>query len=407
MKKVISGILVLALAIFLIAYVSCKSTPPRTQTFETASTSYSDSEVAPSSINVYIDASGSMKGYFSLQSDQRFIAAISNVNPAKMMWMDGKCTEIKGIPTNQFLTNNFSGGDSRFDKMLSEIITRDKLNKNDTTISLLFTDGIISASVAQTRVNPEFMKQTFIMFKNYIANEIKKTPGIAIAMFKLDGKYNGTYWNYQNKSVPSVDILDRPFYVIAMGKPAQIRSFVKNNKLGASLQASFGVYDKQENNVPGTTFVEKNPNQWSDGTKILKLTGSDVDFYLTLPKYVADLGADYVKKNLVIEFDGADVTEKLASLVSINSKNLTFGTWNVNDVSKPIIIPGEHQLDIKVKKTLPDGWNLLYSEDDKGVKNVISEQKKTFALEYLIKGIQEGLEPDDMVLFSSSIKFER
>ena len=400
MRKIL--IIVILIVVSIVAYRIYREIPSdeKTSDFNVSSMLYDMRTAEPAFVNAYIDASGSMKGYFSIQSDGRFITALSNANPQKTMWMDGKYTELKGIPTNQLLTNNFKGGDSRFDTMLSYIINRDTLYKSN-GVSLLFTDGILSASKSTTNTNPRFMLQSFNVLKNYIAKSIKGKD-VAVAVLNLESKYIGTYWNYQNNPINDVIVENRPFYVIAVGKPERIRYFMTNNQLGAKLTAEFGIYDTKVENKEGT-FAPLVPMDW-DGSK---LKGNKIEFCLTLPDYIADLGDAFVKKNIIIEFDGIDETERLNMCISVIGKNLRIENWVSNDVSKPILTPGEHTLTIKLKKTMQEEWRKLFCEDDEDIKVNNDKQKQTFALEYLLKGIQEGTEIDDVIIFSSTIKFSR
>ena len=113
MKKIIIAVALAVVAV--VAYKYITQPPRKPSKFEVSSVSYKMETEEPVFVNAYIDASGSMKGYFSKNSDGRFITALSNAAPQKTMWMDSKKTELQGIPTNQLLTNRFSGGDSRFD----------------------------------------------------------------------------------------------------------------------------------------------------------------------------------------------------------------------------------------------------------------------------------------------------
>lgn len=45
--------------------------------------------------------------------------------------------------------------------------------------------------------------------------------------------------------------------------------------------------------------------------------------------------------------------------------------------------------------------------DDKEIKTNLFEQEKTFALQYLIDGIKNGIEPNELIIFSSEIKFNK
>lgn len=403
MKKIL-----IAVAIVVVAVVGYKLIPephidPKTP--EVNCTYFDMTETEPEFVNAYIDASGSMKGYFSIQSDGRFISALSNADPDKTMWMDSKFTELKGIPTNQLLTGSFSGAESLFDQMFANIIKHDSLSKSN-GISLLFTDGILSTSAENTRQSPEWMTQTFTPLKNAIAESLRNQQ-LAAAVFQLDAKYIGTYWNYQNKPETGLEVKNRPFYVIALGASAQMRHFVANNRLGAKKVAAFGIYDKKITKNKSSKNLEglfgRNELDWNDTTFV----GNDFELKLSLPQTVAALGNEYNKKNIVVEFDGQDQTAKLGSCVSIMGENLRIENWNVNDIDKPLITPGEHTLTVKIKKALPEGWDKLYSENDLSIKTDVTEQGKTFALKYLLTGIQEGVDPEEVVIFSSSIKFNK
>lgn len=403
MKKILiaAAIAVVAVAV----YKYWPPVPPILKSPKVSCTYFDMTATEPEFVNAYIDASGSMKGYFSIQSDGRFISALSNADPDKTMWMDSKFTELKGIPTNQLLTGSFSGGESLFDQMFANIITHDSLSKSN-GISLLFTDGILSTSAANTRTSPEWMTQTFTPLKNEIAKSIRNKK-LAVAVFQLDAKYIGTYWNYQNKQETGLEVENRPFYVIALGNRAQMRHFVANNRLEAKKVAVFGIYD--------TTVTKNNSSESREGLfgcadknwEGATFVGNDFELKLSLPQTVVSLGDSYNKKNLIVEFDDQDQTAKLGPCVSIMGENLRIENWNVNDIDKPLITPGEHTLTVKIKKALPEGWDNLYSENDTLIKTDVTEQGKTFALKYLLTGIQEGVEPEEVVIFSSYIKFNK
>lgn len=402
MKKLFAFFIIVVVAIVVYKFIIPPPIPPKpTPQLQRSATIYNVNSVKPTFTNAYIDASGSMKGYFSNQADARFITALANARPDKTMWMNPDFTELVGIPTNTLLTHRFRGGDSRFDKMLGKIIKNDSLQKSG-GISLLFTDGILSASVNETNRNPEYMHDSYQYFINYIADTIRKNE-MAIAMYKLESKYYGTYWDYQNKSVPNVAIADRPFYVIAIGKPAQIRHFIANNKLRAKVSIIFGDYGKDETDTAKYIFYPAVDNDWNNADFI----GKELELNLTLPDYIANKGKDSLKQNLTIEFDQKDVTSQLISCCLIQGSNLKITKWSKEDLSKPMLTYGSHELTIKVKeKNSLEDWKKLSCDDDKNIKTNLDEQQRTFFLEHLLKGLQEGTqEPDEQVIFSSTIKF--
>lgn len=394
MKKIIIFGVVVVLAIVIYNIFEGDEEEEWFHYIERTATIYDVSATDPVFVNAYIDASGSMKGYFSNASDARFITALANAKPNKTMWMNSELTELKGIPTNQLLTHNFRGGDSQFDKMLGKIIKNDSLQKSG-GISLLFTDGILSASTKETNKNPEYIRDSHQYFINYIADVVRKED-MAVAVYQLKSKYNGTYWNYQNNPVPNVVIEDRPFYVIAIAKPAQLRHFIANEKLGEKLSIAFGNYETSSDDTTKNVFYPAITN-----------IGKELELNLTLPDYIANLGNDYLTKNLTIELDNKDITSKLKPCWSIQGSHFRISKWLIDDLNLPMLTFGSHELTIKVKKenTLSK-WKDLSSEDDKNIKTSLNEQGKTFYLQHLLKGLKEGTEePDSKLIFSSTIKF--
>lgn len=380
---------------------------PQKEIKNATSTTYDNALQNPTFINAYIDASGSMKGYFSKNSDGRFITAISNANPSKLMWMDNKFTELKGIPTNQLLTGNFSGGDSDFSTMFDRIISRDDLC-NSNGVSLLFTDGIISASAKDTEENREYVRQSIDAFKNAITRTLEKKEGISVAILMLKSKYNGTYWDYRNFRVPNLTVEDRPFYIIAIGKPACIRYFMKNNSINATLAEAFGIYNANKVDEKGTLFVPTRYTDWKGN----KFVGQELGLNLQLPEYIAELGKEYILGNMVVEYNGKNITDILQkdtinNPLKINGKSLTINNWKTMDPKMPLIKAGENTLKIIIKKAKNANWENYYSMDDKGIKTALFEKGKTFALQYLIEGIKNGVEPDEVIIFSSEIKFNK
>lgn len=393
------------LSILALVFVGCGggNTGEKKQTkVEGTSVSYEMTEAEPAFTNAYIDISTSMRGYFSRQSDERFITAISNANPDKLMWMDNKFTEIKGNPTNQLLTGAFQGGDSHFHTMLEKIITRDSLSVSN-GLSLLFTDGIISASNAETRNNPEYTRQSLPYFKNQISKTIPRGSNVAVAIFLLESKYNGTYYDYSNNPLTNIAIDNRPFYIIAVGKSESIRYFMQNNKLNSNLSEAFGIYDIAKNNIQGTTFLPTFPAHWNNN----KLIDKSLDINLQLPDYIAKMGKDYILSNIVLEFNGKDVTNALKGVLHINGKSLKIEKWQAMDTKLPLITPGENTLKLSIKKAANIAWEMYYTENDKGIRDDSLEQGKTFALKYLIDGIKNAVEPDEVNIFVSEFKFNK
>lgn len=363
----------------------------------------------PEKVKAYIDASGSMRGYFSKGSDGRFISAISNSKADETVWMDDQFTPIKGSLNTAVQDGTFQGADSRFDMMIQRI--REDLELDSiANLGLLFTDGIISSSVAQTQKDPKHTIKSFTELKNAITEELKNR-GLAVSLFRLESKFDGHYWNYQNQDAGNVVIQNRPFYVIAIGSPEVVRYFNTNNKLNAEFE-SWGLFNdvnkKKENKYVLTPY---NASDW----KGREFKGKkDIKFSLPLPKYVCDLGWDYIKKNTIVELNDNDITKDVDfqpdNSKSISSVQLSWNTDRTENAKAPVLYPQkDNEFTVKIVKNDSSSFytDSLSCEDDSLIATDSVLQKQTFGLKYLREGLREGVgEGVETVIFKVQKKFK-
>ena len=364
----------------------------------------------PKIVKAYIDASGSMRGYFSKGSDGRFISAISDADADEIVWMDDSFTPIKSDNlTSAVLDGSFKGADSRFDNMILRI--REDLEFDSVqNLGLLFTDGIISSSVAETNKVPDYTIKSFTVLKNHIKKSLVDS-GLAISLLRLESKFDGHYWNYQNKDAGNVVIQNRPFYVIAIGSPEVVRYFNTNNKLNAEFE-SWGLFNdvnkKKENKYVLTPY---NASDWKEREFKGK---KDIKFSLPLPKYVCDMGWDFIKNNAIFELNDNDIT-KVVDFQPDNAKSITGVqlSWNTDRMENPkapIFNPqNDNVLTVKIVKNDSSSFytDSLSCEDDSLIATDSVLQKQTFGLKYLREGLREGVgEGVETVIFKVQKKFK-
>ena len=371
---------------------------------------------APQKVKAYIDASGSMRGYFSKGSDGRFISAISNANADEVVWLDNELSPIQGSLNMAVLDGSYKGKDSKFDEMITRIC-EDLCLDSAENLGLLFTDGIISSSKTETDKDPEHTKKSFVVLQNDIIKAIQNKQELAIAFFYLKSKYAGAYYNYQNKPVSNLVVNDRPFYVIAIGKADQVRYFMLNNQLNAACE-SWGLYNgiQTVKNDSIFIFTPTPKTDWKDDLYLASdAKGTTIKFSLPLPEYVCNMGWDSLSRNLQIEFNSRVMEQGAFALSSINRNGklegleVEFETDKVKCRTAPTLVPRDNRLVLKVTKSnTSEGYEAMGCEDDLDIKNDDKLQSQTFGLNYLRAGLRRGVnEGDTVVVFSTQYSFDK
>lgn len=346
----------------------------------------------PQKVKVYVDASGSMKGYFSLGSDGRFIGAISNANADEAVWMDQSLTPIRHPLNTEVLNAGYKRDDSRFHEMINRIA---KNLKSDSCLSLglFYTDGIISSSLEETEKDQNHTLKSRVELRNAIAKELEK-DSLAIAFLMLESRFDGSYADYTNTNILNLKVQDRPFYVMAIGKAPQVRYFVKHNALGSKLYETFGLYSSLRTDTTANYLLSIDQKKW--------------EFKLSLPPYINDLGESYIKKNFRVELNNQDVTGFVSSKQIDKQLILTLTTYSKDNSEAPTINPKGNTFHLSIIKKDVEEFANLNCVDDREIAKIDSIQKQTFMLSTLLEGIKMGTgEKGELVMFRASITFDK
>lgn len=200
---------------------------------------------APSTLKVFIDASGSMRPYFGDQDIKNITNALSSLNQVVesleaeyYVWGD----ETHAIPgkelTNKLIQKNLNGKASAFDVIFEKMT---KIAGKD-TLAVLLSDGIISSTPNATSVSEKFTDYD----KGTLVNAIQKSlkdKGKAVSVYRMKGNFNGSYCNKGNKGVLYKG--ERPFFVIIVGDPNNVRYFdsqVRKGKIAEIYQNAEAIY---------------------------------------------------------------------------------------------------------------------------------------------------------------------
>lgn len=364
------------------------------------------------SMKVYIDASGSMIGYFDKGSGEGFITALTKLsnygkgdNPVYFFGSDEKINvnPAKGTGLAGELKEKHKKGHSSFFYILFDRIA-DEIGNGDEDVICFVTDGIIGSSSKQTKEDPEYIKKNVNAVKNNISKVFKKHPDVKISVYKLSSTYVGAwYFDFQNIRKSSwKGVVERPFYVIAMGKADKLRQFRKDNGLEAQDEVHFGLHDTEWHNEKFRLTDLKRFNgvgKWIEGTG-----DQDCDLVMTLPICMHSNDAFY-KENTVLKLDkgGGNVKEIGNNVISI-SNGVVHIKYNVGN--NPEIVPGnKYTFRFSINSPRDSKWDGYSCDDDKDIDKDSLKQMQTFYLKYLLDGIYEGV--GETVLMDIPFEFER
>lgn len=381
------------------------------------------------SINLYIETSASMGGYF--QKDAEFKTIVSdlsaklhnNIKPLSIWFIAEEKTkypnEVSHFSADIATTRIADQKSSQIHKIIEEI----SANTDSTSVSLFVSDCILSFPDEEIRKNPEINKyEAPNALKNNIFTTFSslKRRNLTASVYAFTSKFYGTYYDYGNRKT-TLNGENRPFYIWVIGNKLLLDEF--NEKL-LSISTfrpdeflHFGVSEQPVSIYEIFTQVEKSGKWSKDGNDISGLDvaapgqtkfslGMDLS---ELPFYAQSV--DYLNQNLIVNCDGCQVTYSVKEKDEITEKpkgknqleafarNSHFFVFEMQEMI-PSSATISFQLPLKY-----DTWYLEWSTDDD--RDVKESAGKTFGLEHLINGVREAYETNNSFFIDSSIQLTK
>lgn len=393
-RNILIGIVVIAAIVLLCKLFSgCDNTPKnlpiQDNTIHAIIDNLNEEDSMPQKAEIYIDASASMKGYF-ISDNPDFVGQMSNLANDKMfnnrdVFFVGDPKPHTGMLTDLLsdLRKQPNRSISKFDVLLSDMCHKVENGK----VVFLVTDGIMSIGETTSKALPEL--------GSLVRKSLQDFDG-AVAFFKFESEFkSNTQYKYYNKEDRplNLNVIDRPYYVIAMGTKENIRA-LRHKKWGAKDEIYFGIH----NHIGHTTNTQaENPDSK------LEVLNDPVVLNATLPKCLAGLDKEYFEQNTEIYLNGVRVPS------SAYGDRVIDETGDINvvisqDVQKggqPLIanpLTGYVEFTLKVRNEIPDSWKALNSDDDSNIAVDSLEQRKTYGLLTLLNGIKEAFDDDDYLM---------
>lgn len=337
---------------------------------------------APTTAQIYIDASGSMKGYF-LSSNPTFndvMGRLWGYSNNKKVFFIGQSTPYDGLIAN--LLSNLKAQPNNTASPLDNLIP-DLCKKSGEGICFLVTDGIQSVG-HNTQLALE-------QYKQKLRQELAmQAASKAVAVLKFSSEFKSVpskkiYYYDMHDTPQNVYAAKRPYYVIAVGDKAVIRDLKERSSkdLKPEEQIFFGIHDYKGH---------KANTQQEDSTYRLESTIKPITLSTTLPQCLRDV-RDIESNTLVFQNDA----KKTAS-VKCEGGNLLV---TVNPTAAPAMSPtpgGDVSYNVKIKNALPACWYEFSSTDDRNIATNALEKTKTFSLKYLLEGIKEAMDSDEYLI---------
>lgn len=241
-----------------------------------------------SGVDVYVDCSGSMKGYVAYakrdaeNAKQSFKTVVPSLITNIEQKVGAKNLKIYNVKDGYYSVENsvsvfytnlttgriFGGATTELNEIIARIIGSSK-NK----LSILITDGVLSFGPAKLKQEGEMYNiLNKDILKSYLHHALAGDTTVSVALVKYLSDFNGTYYyTCMEKTEYTGKLLkNRPFYVIAIGKKELLSSFICTNNLLPQSEGVFTVSNPIELEV--ALFKKKLESEKGKLNSLLKVT---------------------------------------------------------------------------------------------------------------------------------------
>ena len=373
-------------------------------------------------VNVYVENSGSMNGY--INGSTEFKAAIQDLlvllkyeygeEKIKVFFINSDIhptnlsTDLAGF-ASALNTKSFKVGDtgsSNLNSVFKQVLS--KTSKN--TMSILISDCIYSIQGSKTQ---ELLSNQKSLTKDAFLSK-SKTEKLATTIVKLKSKYNGNYWDMNNKKT-MLSSQPRPYYITIIGSDIAMTHFNSKIEINEEKVEGYESMFKLSTANTGdqlpyysvvTTLSDSGRfrpiKSSSDSKSVRGIEGiemnerSDNAFSFSVAVDFSDIP---VENDYVVNASNYAITEgnfKVTNIQPYDKKVLS--PMSANKIAKSSEIPTHiitltatakkyTDVTISLKKQIP-AWVYATSTDDDTTGDAL--KAKTFGFKYLIEGIAEA-----------------
>lgn len=363
-------------------------------------------KATPVKVKVYIDNSSSMEGYFNSPNSSPIIEVLSGIqqffgkmdNNIQGYYVDKQKNfanySLDSLTADLTIKKLRNYQDSyQVDQLIGRMVNDIKKDNENKIISFLITDGIPSGSNEEINhsINRSFNKQSASALQYRIASKFYGTSNIAVSVYQFMSGFNGRYWYYNNDK-KSINLSNKPFYVIAIGDRQLVSELAEKEAEGLQMFKSnnkihFGGVDETKIIF---SHPDVSPSQFDGEDKIHIISNISLE---GLPYFARN--DKFLEKNCTLK---------------INGQEWKYGKWKVPsgrsiDIPMDVEIESTYTIYIRITNTTPSWVDTYTCLDDK--KEGIDLSKKTFNLKYLVEGLKYGVtgSKGDVTLYEHEFEF--
>jgi len=361
-----------------------------------------EGEAPEGGYKIYLDASGSMPGYFTdgLTDYIKIVSGLQGGNEKTKVYFWGDATrEITNL--NSTITNgNYKAKASLFQDIF-KVMAQDA--KTEKALTFLVTDGIVSNSSSVTKKRTGYTKSDLPLLPGTIQAALGDS--LAVGVFRFEIPFNGAYWDINNKQ-KFLQGVKRPIFVFAIGYPYAVSDLKKSlskkemeNFTDLNPQQLYMGILKDNKNKNFFRDIESNfvINAENSGTELA--AGSEsFEISVDIPDWISELGIN-PDKDGVISVANSD-GDKLKV-----GKRYRDGTLTVSTTEDCEIDLGHYDVKFFIAYRPSSTWQKYACDDDTAI-NSDTLCDRTFGLSEILKGFELATKQPD-TLFISSFKFVR
>lgn len=382
----------------------------------TSSSTYSivEPEAPEGGYCIYLDASGSMPGYFTdgLTEYIKLVSGLQGGNDSNKVYFWGDDTREVTNLNSTITKGNYNASASLFPAIFKKMAGKARSEK---ALTFLVTDGIVSNASKVTKQRTGYTIADLPLLPAKIKDAIGDS--MAVAIFRCEIPFNGKYWDIDNKD-KRIECKRRPIFVFAIGYPGAVvdlKNSVSNKKKEMENLTSMkpeqlymGIFKTEINRNP---FKDNEGNRFitnEDTTNIILDPGyNDFELSVDVPKWIAEMGADPTKDGIIkiLNADGTkiDVDKVYSDGVMKFSTNVVYDKEDEGD-NKEFNI-GDYTVDYTIVYRPSDKWKRYNCEDDRALSSD-TLCDRTFGLNAILQGFELATHQPDTLL-TSSFKFTK
>lgn len=351
-----------------------------------------EADQQPEQVNVVIDKSASMKGYFNKGEMTPLLNTISEIaNSGKK---EGSVRFYEGNAISNYASALQGAAGFGKDTDMKAILKK-LLAEADTVPVAFITDGIMSSKGGS---------DDFSQMKADIKSLLEK-DNLGYVIYRINSPYKGSYWIEQsrlkNYRPENISVMNRPLFVILMGRKEAVRYFQDNNPLTENFEAmAFNTHDNHENLK---MYYSDNNVFFKDEEGKYTKVGSveQYEFGFQFPKCLRERIEKLSPENAKLTLNGTELkkwsvqlkpdSDDIALLYICNTGENESAPFDEEATTKD-----EGKLELDFETADFDLWNAYHSDDDSNIANDINEQAKTFGLKHLIKAFREAQDNEEV-----------